>query len=331
MTAPDFDRIAAELYTLDPADFTAARNRHADRLRTTDRQLAKRIRALHRPTRAAWAANLLAHRHPDVVGELLDLGAALRDAQEHLAGERLRELVERRRPLVRALTSRAVKDAAAAGHPLAAGTVADLDATFSAALADPDAARALAAGRLTATLQPVAWPGTAGAAPKGDHPAQAPSGPAGTHATASSTARTPRSTPRHRSSNAAAASARAKAATEQHRRDVERAQAALEAARQERAAALARAEAAEQALGEARAEQREAQARAGRARAALDEAHRSAAQAREDVSRTEEDVRAARRRARSAGTEAERTVEALRRATDRVRELAGGGDRPQDR
>ncbi|CAN3977397.1 helicase associated domain-containing protein [Kitasatospora purpeofusca] len=29
MTVPDFDRIADELYTLAPADFTAARNRHA--------------------------------------------------------------------------------------------------------------------------------------------------------------------------------------------------------------------------------------------------------------------------------------------------------------
>ncbi|MCX4690794.1 hypothetical protein OG401_41995 [Kitasatospora purpeofusca] len=186
MTVPDFDRIADELYTLAPADFTTARNRHADELRKADQQLAKRIRALHRPTQAAWAANLLAHRHPDLVGELLDLGRALRDAQEHLAGERLRELVEQRRRLVRALTARAVQDTAAAGHPLGTGAVADLDGTLNAALADPDAADALATGRLTTAVQPVAWPG----AP------EAPGRSPGTEAAPSPSERRSRSAPR---------------------------------------------------------------------------------------------------------------------------------------
>ncbi|MEE1821102.1 hypothetical protein PUR61_02630 [Streptomyces sp. BE20] len=333
MTAPDFDRIADELYTLDPADFTAARDDHADRLKKTDPRLAKRIRALHRPTHAAWAANLLARRHPDLVGELLDLGRALRDAQEHLAGERLRELVEQRRRLVRALTTRAVQDAAAAGHPLGTGAVADLDGTLSAALADPDAADALAAGRLTTALQPVAWPG----APEGEATA-APSRSPGTEAASSLSARRSRSTPRAGevpSSKAAAgakasASAAAEAAAErEHLREVERAEEALTRAEQARADAAGRAEAAGRALEEAEAEQREAAAEAERARAALDKAHRHDAQAQEDVDRADERVRAAQEAERLAGNEAERTSEAVRGAAARVRELEGGSDRPK--
>ncbi|MFB7382892.1 hypothetical protein, partial [Kitasatospora purpeofusca] len=248
MTTPDFDRIADELYTLAPADFTTTRNRHADRLKKTDPQLAKRIRALHRPTHTAWAANLLTHRHPDLVGELLDLGRALRDAQEHLAGERLRELVEQRRRLVRALTARAVKDAAAAGHPLGTGAVADLDGTLTAALADPDAADALGAGRLTTALQPAAWPGAPeGEAPEGEAPeGEAPEAPGrspDTEAAPSPSARGSRSTPKvgtASSSKAAAAEAEAKAAAEaeaerQRLREVERAQESLAGAEQARA------------------------------------------------------------------------------------------------
>lgn len=127
--SPAFDVIADGLYLLAPADFTAARTRHADELKKTDPALAKRIRALHRPTQAAWAANLLAHHHRDQVEQLLGLGQALRDAQQHLAGAQLRELVEQRRRLVRALTEQAGRDAAAAGHPLGAGAVTDLERT----------------------------------------------------------------------------------------------------------------------------------------------------------------------------------------------------------
>ncbi|MCX4682724.1 hypothetical protein [Kitasatospora purpeofusca] len=322
MTVPDFDRIADELYTLAPADFTTARNRHADELRKADQQLAKRIRALHRPTQAAWAANLLAHRHPDLVGELLDLGRALRDAQEHLAGERLRELVEQRRRLVRALTARAVQDTAAAGHPLGTGAVADLDGTLNAALADPDAADALATGRLTTAVQPVAWPG----AP------EAPGRSPGTEAAPSPSERRSRSAPRAGEvpSSKAAAGARAAAAAERQRlREVERAQEELAGAEQARASAAGQAAAAERALEEAEAGQREAEAEAERARTALEKARRLDARAQEDVDRAGQRVRAARKTAHGAGEEAERAREAARDAADRVRDLKHRGDRPE--
>ncbi|MFD9061410.1 hypothetical protein ACFVZ3_07830 [Kitasatospora purpeofusca] len=322
MTAPDFDRIADELYTLAPADFTAARNERADDLRKADRQLAKRIRALHRPTHAAWAANLLTHRHPDLVGELLELGRALRDAQEHLTGERLRELVEQRRQLVRALTARAVQDAAAAGHPLGTGAVADLDGTLTAALADPDAADALAAGRLTTAVQPVAWPG----AP------EAPGRSPGTEAAPSPSARRSRSAPRAGEvpSSKAAAGAKAAAAAERQRlREVERAEEELAGAEQAQASAAGQAAAAERALEEAEAGQRKAEAEAERARAALEKARRLDARAQEDVDRAGERVRADRKTSHGAGEEAERAREAARDAADRVRDLKHRGDRPE--
>ncbi|MFD0345348.1 hypothetical protein ACFQ0M_03175 [Kitasatospora aburaviensis] len=166
-STPDLDRIADELYTLAPGEFTSARNGHADRLRKADPQIAKQVRALRRPTLAAWAANLLVHHHGDLVEQLLELGQALRDAQEHLAGEQLRALTDQRRQLVRALTEQA-REAARAGHPLGAEAVTDLERTLSAALADPNAARALAQGRLTAPLEPVLWPGAAVGEPEGE-------------------------------------------------------------------------------------------------------------------------------------------------------------------
>lgn len=328
MDAPrlSFEQIAAELYTLAPADFTAARNERAADIRKADPQLAKRIRALHRPTQAAWAANLLAHRHPDVVSELLDLGRALRDAQERFAGERLRELVEQRRQLVRVLTARAVQDAAAAGHPLGAGAVADLDGTLSAALADPDAAGALAAGRLTAALEPVAWPGTAPGAPEAGA-AAASRQSSGTDASSSARRSRPSPKPRVASSSKAKAAVEAKA-ERQRLREVERARAALAAAEQARVEAVGRAEAAERELGDAEAGQREAQAEAERTRAALAEARRRDARAREDSDLAGERVQAVRETARGAGEEAGRAREAVQRAADRLRELEGGSDRP---
>lgn len=93
----DFEAITDALYVLAPTAFTAARNERADEVKKSDPQLAKAIRALHRPTVAAWAANLLAHRHHDLVGQLMDLGQALREAQEHLAGEQMRGLADQRR------------------------------------------------------------------------------------------------------------------------------------------------------------------------------------------------------------------------------------------
>ncbi|GHH71663.1 hypothetical protein GCM10018781_33310 [Kitasatospora indigofera] len=155
----DLDQVADELYGLAPADFTAARDEAAGRARRAgDRALAERIRALRRPTTAAWLANLLVRAHPTETAALLDLGQALRAAQDQLAGAELRDLLVRRHQVVLALVAQALDEARNAGRPAGDGPAQELTETLEAALADPSAAAALAAGRLGTALGPGAEP-----------------------------------------------------------------------------------------------------------------------------------------------------------------------------
>ncbi|MBO0788916.1 MAG: hypothetical protein J2P33_22885, partial [Actinobacteria bacterium] len=103
MTGDSLARAADELYAIPPAGFTAARNERARQAREAgDRDLAAAIAGLRRPTASAWLVNLLSREAPDQVSRLLELGEELREAQQALAGDRLRELSGRRRQLVAA-------------------------------------------------------------------------------------------------------------------------------------------------------------------------------------------------------------------------------------
>ncbi|MET8703315.1 hypothetical protein ABZW10_31310 [Kitasatospora sp. NPDC004723] len=111
------------------------------------------------------------------MGELLELGRALRQAQEGLAGPALRELSARRHRLVAALTARARATAAEAGVRLSEGHLREVEQTLRAALASPQAAAEVAAGRLSAALQePTMLPAAAAGGPvkKADKAAVAP-------------------------------------------------------------------------------------------------------------------------------------------------------------
>jgi hypothetical protein len=115
-----------------------------------DKDAAKRFAALRKPTVAAWVVNLLALRRPDLIEELVGLSAALREAQRGLQGEQLRELTTQRRQVVSALVSAARKlaveeDPGMAGAKLPLGEV---EATLTAALAEPEIAAQVQTGRL---------------------------------------------------------------------------------------------------------------------------------------------------------------------------------------
>ncbi|MFL5711221.1 MAG: hypothetical protein ACJ77W_04985, partial [Chloroflexota bacterium] len=70
---PDLDRELDELYGKPLEDFTKARNDLAARLkRAHQAEAADAIRALKKPSLAAWSANQLARREPELVRELLD-------------------------------------------------------------------------------------------------------------------------------------------------------------------------------------------------------------------------------------------------------------------
>ena len=141
----DFDEIADELYALTPAEFTEARDEAAARAhRAGERPLAQQIRALRRLTRT----------HQAETAALLDLGRALRAAQEHLSAPELRDLLSQRHQVVLTLVDQARDDARNDGLHIGDGSTQELEETLQATLADPDAAAALEAGRLTTALRP---------------------------------------------------------------------------------------------------------------------------------------------------------------------------------
>jgi hypothetical protein len=152
--------IATELYSLDPAEFTAARDaRAAAARREGDRPAADAIKALKRPAPPAWAINLLALAQPGEVGQLIDLGVRLREAQAQLAGEdqlagaNWRRLVRERHQVIADLGRQARRLAAQQGRSISDLAGRQVEETLNAALADPDAARAVASGRLVRPLQ----------------------------------------------------------------------------------------------------------------------------------------------------------------------------------
>jgi hypothetical protein len=145
------DDLIRRLYEAPPDGFVAARAEAvANARKAGDKDAAKRFAALRKPTVAAWVVNLLALRRPDLIEELVGLSAALREAQRGLQGEQLRELTTQRRQVVSALVSAARKlaveeDPGMAGAKLPLGEV---EATLTAALAEPEIAAQVQTGRL---------------------------------------------------------------------------------------------------------------------------------------------------------------------------------------
>lgn len=147
------DDVAGELYGLDPGEFVATRTERAAQARADgDRDLAKAITALRKPTLAAWTVNLLARHAPKEIAALLDLGDALRSAQRQLSGDKLRALGAQRQQVVNAMTKRAGELAAEHDRPASEQVLREVGQTLTAALADPDVADQVRAGVLPATV-----------------------------------------------------------------------------------------------------------------------------------------------------------------------------------
>jgi hypothetical protein len=141
-------RATAELYAGLPEDFTRRRKELAAAARAVgDRDAARLIGALRKPTRAAWVVNRLAHAEPGVAASLADLAAGLRAAEEARDGPRLRDLSSRRQSLIDSLTQRALTLAGLPDPP--PGLRAEVTATLAAALASPEVADQLGTGILT--------------------------------------------------------------------------------------------------------------------------------------------------------------------------------------
>jgi len=142
--------IADELYGLPLPDFTPARDARAKALKGTE--LAPRVKALKKPSVAAWVVNLLVRRETAQVEQVLAVGAALRDAQASMSGDALRELTKQRRQLTAAVTTQARRTAREEGTKVT-DTVADqVEATLTAAMVDADCAKAVRSGMLVSAL-----------------------------------------------------------------------------------------------------------------------------------------------------------------------------------
>ena len=153
MQATNLAQVADELYALAPTEFRTARDERARQARAAgDADLAEAIKRLRRPTVSAWLVNLLVREAPGQIRELLELGASLREAQQALAADRLRDLSGQRRQLITALSREAKRLAAEASQSLSAQVEHEVQDTLEAALADSSIADAVGSGRLTRGL-----------------------------------------------------------------------------------------------------------------------------------------------------------------------------------
>ena len=146
------DRID-QLYAGPAEDFITQRDALVKELKAEkDKDGAAAVKALRKPTTAAWAVNQLAHTARRDVAKLLDVGETLRDAHDALADGKgdagIRTATTKRRKLVADLTDRAVALLGPSGEAQREA----ISHTLDAAVADPDAGIAVQEGRLTKEL-----------------------------------------------------------------------------------------------------------------------------------------------------------------------------------
>lgn len=151
---PTLLEIADELYGLEPGEFIGARDARVKELRTAgDDRLADQVKALRKPSTAAWVVDLLVRRETGQVEQVIELGAQFREAQQGLDGAQLRELTRQRRRLTAAVTARARELADEHLVRVTDGVATQVEATLTAAMIDADAARAVRSGLLVNTLE----------------------------------------------------------------------------------------------------------------------------------------------------------------------------------
>ena len=142
--------IADELYALPLGDFTPARDARAKELKGTE--LAAPVKALKKPSLAAWVVNLLVRRDAGQVAQVLELGSALREAAAGMEGEELRTLTRQRRQLTAAVTTGARSLAAEQGVRVTQAVADQVEATLTAAMVDERCAEAVRSGLLVTAL-----------------------------------------------------------------------------------------------------------------------------------------------------------------------------------
>lgn len=149
--APSLLDLAEDLYGLPLGEFTASRDALVKQHRGSD--LARDLKALRKPTTAAWVVDLLVRHETEQVEQVLSVGAALREAQASMSADELRTLTKQRRQLTAAVTTTARGLAREHGLRVTEAVAEQVQATLTAAMVDADCARAVRSGLLVAPLE----------------------------------------------------------------------------------------------------------------------------------------------------------------------------------
>jgi hypothetical protein len=177
---PPVDAEAVErLYGLPLDDFVRERDALARELRKARRRdEADEVKALPKPSLAAWAVNQLVRQRADDVRQLLEAAERLRSA--HVSGEGdFAEAARAEQDAVRALVRGAGDVLREAGRPATDATLSRVGQTLHAAVADEEARADLERGTLRRELEPAGFGVLAGVLPGGAaRPAPARSRPA---------------------------------------------------------------------------------------------------------------------------------------------------------
>ena len=146
MSADELLAIADALYAEPLTGFTAYRDAAARSASADDKELAGRVKALKKPSIAAWAVNLLVRREGDQIDQVLELGESLRAAAESMSGDDLRALTRQRRQLTHALATTARDLAREHDVRLTDAVVDQVEGMLTAAMLDPVAAQVVRSG-----------------------------------------------------------------------------------------------------------------------------------------------------------------------------------------
>ncbi|RNL65042.1 hypothetical protein EFK50_03450 [Nocardioides marmoriginsengisoli] len=144
MSSAELLALADRLYGEPVGAFTAARDAAAKA--SGSKEAAARIKALKKPSLAAWAVNLLVRREAEQIDQVLELAASLRAAAESLDGEELRTLTRQRRQLTAALTTTASRLAREHEARLTSAVADQVEGMLTAAMLDPVAADVVRSG-----------------------------------------------------------------------------------------------------------------------------------------------------------------------------------------
>ena len=142
----DLPAAARPLFDLPPEEFTAGRDRISKQLKSSgDSDGAAAVKALKRPSVTAHALNLVARRHPDLIGELLKAGDDLGSARSRAAMESAKS---ERQKAIGSIITRAAALLAEQGRPVTAQLKEKLTETLLAAATDQDTRQRLENGSL---------------------------------------------------------------------------------------------------------------------------------------------------------------------------------------